>query len=332
MKIGIVGSGKFGLVLARIALENENKVLIYSRRAEEVESLKKRNKSLSGFSFGKFAVSATQELDKLDACDALLITVASKDFIESISNLNYESYKGKFVSCTKGFDKNTGKLMTEVLIDRFNISSNKVFVLSGPNLSRELGNKELTGTVIAGEDDAFINKLCNAFKTDYFLPFSSNDRYGVELGGALKNIYAILSGYFHKKGVGENTIGLLLTKCLYEMSIYSKARGANPATFLGLAGVGDFFSTALSTESRNYKFGEFLAEGMATEKALFEVKDTVEGYGASLIIHQHAKKLNLNLKLLDYLISIYEQPKTLSEDKKIFNSVGVEADINFNFK
>ena len=93
--------------------------------------------------------------------------------------------------------------------------------MSGPNLSKELSNQGLTGTVVAGEDDIFIDALCNALKTDYFLPFSSNDRHGVELGGALKNIYAILSGYFHKKGVGENTIGLLLTKCLSEMSIYS---------------------------------------------------------------------------------------------------------------
>ena len=235
MKIGIIGSGKFGLVLARIAAENKNEVSIYSRRANEVESINAKNESLSGFSFGELVISATQDVNELDNCDALLVTVASKDFIESISKLNYQSYKGKFVSCVKGFDKNSGKLMTEILIDEFNIDSNDVFVLSGPNLSKELGNQELTGTVIAGEDKIFVDALCNSLKTDYFLPFSSNDRYGVELGGAMKNIYAILSGYFHRKGVGENTIGLLLTKCLSEMSMYSKARGANPATFLGLA-------------------------------------------------------------------------------------------------
>ena len=329
MKIGIIGAGKFGLVLARIAAENSNEVFIYSRRINEVESINTKNKSLSGFSFHEMDVKATHEIDKLNDCDALLISVASKDFKESISKFNYETYQGKFISCVKGFDKKSGKLMTEVLIDEFNIDSSKVFVLSGPNLSKELGNQELTGTVIAGEDEIFINALCNALKTDYFLPFSSNDRYGVELGGALKNIYAILSGYFHKKGVGENTIGLLLTKCLSEMSAYSKALGANPATFLGLAGVGDFFSTALSSDSRNYRFGEFLAEGLNTETALNEVGDTVEGYRASLLVHENAKVMNLDLKLLDYLISIYEGPKDLSEDKKIFHSLNIERDINF---
>ena len=181
MKIGIIGSGKFGLVLARIAAENGNQVSIYSRRHAEVESLNEKKKSLSGFSFTEHEISATSDPSDLNQCEVLLITVASKDFKEVIEKINYKSQKGKFVSCVKGFDTNTGKLMTEVLIDDFNIESKDVFVLSGPNLSKELDNRELTGTVIAGEDQNFINSLCNALKTEYFIPFVNTDRYGVEL-------------------------------------------------------------------------------------------------------------------------------------------------------
>ena len=157
MKIGIIGSGKFGLVLARIATENKNEVLLYSRRANEVESINTKNESLSGFSFHELPISATQDLSELDQCDAVLVTVASKDFKESINKFNYQTYQGKFVSCVKGIEKHSGKLMTEVLVDEFQIDSNNVFVLSGPNLSKELSDQELTGTVIAGEDTIFVD-------------------------------------------------------------------------------------------------------------------------------------------------------------------------------
>ena len=113
------------------------------------------------------------------------------------------------------------------------------------------------------------------------------------------------------------------------MSEYSKARGANPSTFLGLSGVGDFFSTALSHDSRNYKFGEFLAQNKSPEEALKLVGDTVEGYATSLTVSKNADELGLNLKLLTYLISIYEKPRTLAEDKEIFQSLEIKQDINF---
>ena len=327
MKIGIIGSGKFGLVLASIAMENNNEVVIFSRRKQEVDSINTNKKSLSGFSLEVGNCFATNNHEDLNSCDALLFTVASKDFRSTIDQIQHNSKQGKFVSCIKGFDQSTGKLMTEVLVDEYALSPKDVLVLSGPNLSKELYNKELTGTVIAGDDSDFIDSLSNALKTDFFIPFSSSDRYGVELGGAMKNIYAILSGYFHQKNVGENTIGLLLTRCLAEMSVYGKARGANSETFLGLSGVGDFFSTALSKDSRNYRFGALLAKNLSVEEALKEVNDTVEGYQTSLIVFAEAQKINLNLQILNFLISVYESAKSLEEAKEIFRSKSIEEDI-----
>ena len=269
MKIGIVGAGKFGLALAKIAAEKENQVLLYSRRIHEVNSINNDGKSLSGVVFpSNEKTSATATTKDLDNCDVLLITVPSKDFRSTIESLDIDIQTTKIVSCVKGFEEKTGKLMSEILKDDFGMPENNIFILSGPNLSKEISDKELTGTVIAGSDKDFINQLSKSISNNYFIPFSSSDRYGVEMGGAMKNIYAIISGYFHEKGVGENTIGLLLTKSLEEISLYSHARGANASTFLGLSGVGDFFSTALSQHSRNYQFGKFLAMNKGSAEAL----------------------------------------------------------------
>ena len=171
MKIGIIGSGKFGLVLASIAMENNNEVVIFSRRKQEVDSINTNKKSLSGFSLEVGNCFATNNHEDLNSCDALLFTVASKDFRSTIDQIQHNSKQGKFVSCIKGFDQSTGKLMTEVLVDEYALSPKDVLVLSGPNLSKELYNKELTGTVIAGDDSNFIDSLSNALKTDSGLKY-----------------------------------------------------------------------------------------------------------------------------------------------------------------
>ena len=332
MRIGVVGAGKFGLVLAKIAAENKNQVLLYSRRAEEVNSINDDGKSLSGVKFPlNKKTSATVSTKDLVNCDVLLITVPSKDFRPTIESLDINIKTTKIASCAKGFEEKTGKLMSEILEDDFGVPENNIFILSGPNLSKEISDKELTGTVIAGTDKDFVDQLSKSMSNDYFITFSNSDRYGVEMGGAMKNIYAIISGYFHGKGVGENTIGLLLTKSLEEISLYSHARGANASTFLGLSGVGDFFSTALSEHSRNYQFGKFLAMDKSSAEALEMVNDTVEGFLTSKIVHSDAKKRGLDLKILNFLIELYENPKSLDEAKEIFQTDSIEEDIKFNF-
>ena len=332
MKIGVIGSGKFGIVLANIAAENSNEVLIYSRRPEEVNSINALNKSLSGHVFSdELDLKATHKSSDLSASDAILIALPSRDFRSSMKALDINLREKKLISCTKGFEEQSGMLMTEILAQDFGVRTKQLFVLSGPNLSKEILNKELTGTVIAGEDTDFIRKFSHAIKNEYFVPFLSEDRYGVELGGAMKNIYAIVSGYFHHKRVGENTIGFLLTKSLEEISVYSQARGANPSTFLGLSGVGDFFSTALSKDSRNYQFGQKLAEGFNPNEAILKLGDTVEGYLASKVVYEDAQKRNLNLKILNFLLKLYDGEVSETDEKNILVPKDIESDIKFKF-
>ena len=143
MKIGIVGAGKFGLVLARIAAENENQVTIFSKRIEEVNSINMNGKSLSGIKFPVNSKTyATSKSKDLIECEVLLIAVPSKDFRTTIESLEVDIRTIKIVSCTKGFEEKTGKLMSEILEQDFELSNKNIFVLSGPNLSKEISKKE----------------------------------------------------------------------------------------------------------------------------------------------------------------------------------------------
>ena len=327
MKFAVVGSGKFGRELTKILLNNHHEVLIYSRRIQEIESITNDSKSLSGFVFPNSKnLTATTDLKDLADVKYIFLTFSSKDISFMLNKIPVTDQQ-IFISCIKGFENNLGVLPSEMLIEKFGVKKENLIVLSGPNLSREIAKKELTATVLAGENKKAMNEVAESLKNEFFIPFINTDRYGVELAGALKNIYAIVSGYFHAKGVGENTIGFLLTKSLEEIRVFSEARGANSSTFLGLAGVGDFFSTALSKDSRNYKFGEMLATGLDATEALAKINDTVEGYQTSLAVHKKSLELGLNLSILNFLIELYDAEKSLDEASKILVPDGIDNDI-----
>ncbi len=330
MKFAVVGSGKFGRELTKILLNNQHEVLIFSRRKEEIESINKSSKSLSGFIFPEAKnLSATTNPQDLTEIRYIFLTFSSKDIIDVLTKIPITD-KQIFVSCVKGFENELGLLPSEILIEKFGVSKENLIVLSGPNLSREIAKEELTATVLAGENYEAMNEVAVSLKNKFFIPFLNKDRYGVELAGALKNIYAIVSGYFHAKGVGENTIGFLLTKSLEEIRLFSEARGANASTFLGMAGVGDFFSTALSKDSRNYQFGEMLAKGLNATEALASIDDTVEGYQTSIAVYKKSIELGLSLGILKFLIELYDSKKTLDEASQVLVSDGIEEDIRAN--
>jgi glycerol-3-phosphate dehydrogenase (NAD(P)+) len=145
--------------------------------------------------------------------------------------------------------------MSEIISINVNSSNNKVGVLSGPNLAKEIAEKKVTGTVIASLDNTLIDDVKMVLASETFKVYSSNDVQGVELAGSLKNVYAIICGIADSLGVGENAVGLILTRSMAEMSRFAVARGANPITFLGLAGMGDLVATCSSNLSRNFQFG-----------------------------------------------------------------------------
>ena len=151
------------------------------------------------------------------------------------------------ISCTKGIKLDPFRSMSDIIKINMNSSRNSVGVLSGPNLAKEIAEEKVTGTVIASSDELLINDVKETLSSETFKIYSSDDIQGVELAGALKNIYAIICGIAESLKVGENAVGLILTRSMAEMSRFAVAKGANPITFLGLAGMGDLVATCTHT-------------------------------------------------------------------------------------
>ena len=194
--------------------------------------------------------------------------------------------------------------MSETLSTEANIDSNKIFVLSGPNLAEEVSENFSTASVLAGENLDEAKMISNFFNNKTFKIFLSSDKKGVELAGALKNIYAISAGLSDGLGSKSNTKAMLLTRSLSEMTELFIELDANPSTLLGLAGVGDLFATSSSSKSRNYSLGYFLGQNMTLNQAQAEIGQVVEGINTLKTVFNKKNELNLSMPIVDVLYQI----------------------------
>jgi glycerol-3-phosphate dehydrogenase (NAD(P)+) len=166
----------------------------------------------------------------------------------------------------------------------------------------------------------------------FFRVYASNDRYGTELGGALKNIYAIAAGLSAAMGMGENTRSMLLTRSLAEMSRLAVHMGANPMTFLGLSGVGDLIVTCMSPLSRNYRVGYALGQGKGLEEAVAELGEVAEGVNTLALVKKKADELQVNMPLVDALYALVYQGADVSTVAHSLMARDQNSDVEFVLK
>jgi glycerol-3-phosphate dehydrogenase (NAD(P)+) len=189
----------------------------------------------------------------------------------------------------------------------------RIGALSGPNLAKEIVEQKFSGTVVASPDEELCQVVQTALSCDYFRVYDNPDIYGVELGGALKNIYAVASGMAAAIGVGENSRSFMITRSLAEMSRFAVELGANPMTFLGLSGVGDLIATCSSSLSRNYQVGFQLGQGKSLEEAVESLGQTAEGINTIKLVADKAAELDVYMPLATalYQIVYHGQPLEL---------------------
>ena len=330
-KVAVLGGGSFGTVLANLAASNDYKVSLWVRDAEQALRINSEGANTSYHPELKLSdnIQATEDLNEVIR-DALIIFIATPSIIfEQIMNRISELIDNNayVISCTKGILENPFRSMTDVIQNKI---KNDVGVLSGPNLAKEIAQNKIAGTVIASNNQDLIKLVKNTLSSKTFKIFSSNDIQGVELGGALKNIYAIICGLADSLKVGENALGLILTRSMAEMSRFAVAKGANPVTFLGLSGMGDLVATCTSTLSRNYQLGHNLGTGMGLDDAKNNVGQVAEGIRTLKVIRNESISLDLKMPLIESLYNIIY--KNSSPDSLINDLINNPHEVDVEFK
>jgi len=334
-KVVVLGGGSFGTVLANIAASNGYKVSLWVRDSEQ--ALRINSEGANSTYHPELQLSpnilASEKLDEVMKGSSLVFIATPSVIFETImERINPMIEEGShIISCTKGIKLNPFRSMSDIISMNIDSKKNQVGVLSGPNLAREIAEKKVAGTVIASSSNVLLEQVKEVLSSDTFKVYSSNDIQGVELAGALKNIYAIICGMADSLDVGENAVGLILTRSMAEMSRFAVAKGANPITFLGLSGMGDLVATCSSGLSRNYQLGSNLGRGMSLQEAKDKVGQVAEGIRTLDVIKEESKELGIKMPLVDSLHNIIYQkhpPKTLIDD--LVNNPH-EVDVEFTY-
>ena len=294
-KIAVLGGGSFGTVLANQAAQNNFQTYLWVKDTEHALRINSEGKNMKYHPELSLSpnIIASEKIDEV-LKDASLIFIAtpSKTIRSVVQRMkDFITNETLIVSCTKGLEGDPCMTISEIILDELSEHQGiTIGALSGPNLAREIAQKKTAGAVIASASSVLRAEVDKALSSENFKIFMSEDMQGVELAGALKNIYAI--------------IGLILTRALAEMGQFAKIKGASFSTFLGLAGVGDLVATCFSKLSRNYQLGWALGNGLTLTEAKETVGQVAEGLNTLEIVQAEIDDLDIKMPLLEAMHGI----------------------------
>ncbi|WP_338563034.1 NAD(P)H-dependent glycerol-3-phosphate dehydrogenase [Acinetobacter sp. KS-LM10] len=330
LRVTVLGGGSFGTAMANTAARNGCDTMIWIRDeniATEMNNTHINQRYLPDYTL-EASLKAETNLEKaVRDRDIILVAIPSHSFRNVLQQIKPFISSQAVISLTKGIEAKTFSFMSDII--RSELPEVPYGVLSGPNLAKEIMAGMPAGTVIASDSELVRYAVQQALHSALFRVFGSDDVHGVELGGALKNIYAVAMGMAAAYKVGENTKSMILTRALAEMSRFAVKLGANPLTFLGLSGVGDLFATCNSPLSRNYQVGFALGSGKTLEQATQELGQTAEGINTIVQVHARTQELDVYMPITTALYEvIYENAPPLNIAVSLMKN-GHRSDVEF---
>jgi len=307
----IIGAGGWGTALAALWSKRGDAITLWGHNAERTEKIRITRENadyLPGLKLPE-TIHVTSKLADCAGADLIVFvtpSMALRSVADRLSGL-LSNHKAVLLSCTKGIEHGSGMRMSEILDQVF--PENTIAVLSGPNLAVEVARDLPTATVLGCRVHECAEELQRHLGSERFRIYSSDETIGIELGGALKNVFAISAGASDGFGLGDNSKAALVTRSLAELLRLGTAMGGNPRTFYGLSGAGDLIATCFSQHSRNRRVGEQLGRGKTLDEIASGTRMVAEGIPTAKSARECARKLHIETPIIDQVYSILYEGK-----------------------
>ena len=309
--VAVMGGGSFGTAISTVAAAAGQEVRLWTIEPEVVEEINSRHtneKYHPGITLPESIVATGDVAQALDGAEIIILAIPAQTLGENLRNWK-PLFSGSplIVTVMKGIEIGSIRRMSQVIEEDGGIAADRIAVISGPNLARELIQQQPAATTVASINEEAAKQLQQALTTSFFRPYFTTDVVGTEIGGSVKNVIALANGMAVGQGLGENAQASLITRGLAEMSRLGVAMGAHPLTFLGLAGMGDLVATCSSPLSRNRTFGENLGKGLSVEETVAVTKQTAEGVKSCRPILQLAERYGVEMPITAEVVKVVHE-------------------------
>lgn len=313
----VLGSGSWGTTFAAVLADAGCEVRLWGRDpevAEQVSTRRRNEKRLPGIDLPAGILATTDAAEALAGAGLVVVAIPSQVARATLEQLRPHVEPGAVaVSLMKGVELSTDRRMSEVIAEALELPAERVAVVSGPNLAREIAHRQPTATVVSCVDEDVARFVARACSSTYFRPYTNRDVVGVELCGAVKNVIALAVGIAQGRGFGYNTTATVITRGLVEITRLGLALGADAETFPGLAGLGDLVATCSSPLSRNHTLGKHVGQGMTLDEAVAATGGTAEGVKSCRSVLELAQSVGVEMPITAGVVAVLHEGMPVDE-------------------
>jgi glycerol-3-phosphate dehydrogenase (NAD(P)+) len=329
-RVAVMGAGSWGTAFSVVLADAGNDVMMWARREDLCTTINDRRENsdyLPGVELPPTMAATHEPGEALGGADFVVLAVPSQTLRENLSGwAALVPSDAVLVSLMKGVELGTLKRMSEVIAEVTGAGPERIGVVSGPNLAKEIARREPAASVVACADEDVAARLRHLCHSPAFRPYSSVDVIGCELGGAYKNVIALSVGMAVGLGFGDNTTASVITRGLAETARLATELGADPMTLMGLAGLGDLVATCSSPLSRNRSFGEKMGQGMTTAEITASTRQVAEGVKSCSSLLDLARRADVYAPIVEHVHAVVEGEMTAAEMLRSLVNRGTKAE------